>query len=109
MNMQTLTRQQRRAMERRAQKAQSKKRFIPLEPYHNRIRFSDLCRPAYTNTEKLLVGYGNKLSTAHKDGLLFQAAVFTLKAQRKLDGRHQITLAPGLGRLSASSHGRKPS
>ena len=92
------TRQPRRDAERRAAKALQCQAHRPPGPYHDRMRFTDLNKEAYANVFRRLVGYGNKLSTNHKHGLLFQAGILTLKAQGKLPGRHQITLAPGVGK-----------
>lgn len=93
-----MTRRQRRAAERRAAKEMSRANAGPLEKHHNGIRFHGLTRVAFKNVCEQLINYENKLSSAHMDGLMFQAGIFTLKAQRRLPGRHQVTLAPGIGK-----------
>lgn len=70
----------------------------PPERFYNGIRFHALTRDAYRNVCQRLIEYGNVLSEPHMDGLMFQAGLFTLKAQNRLPGRHQVTLAPGVGK-----------
>ena len=83
-----LNRRQRRALESIQRKQATR----------NGISFYELTRAAYRIVAERLLDYGNVLSKDHLDGLMFQAGMLTLKAQGVLPGRHQVTLAPGVGK-----------
>ena len=94
----SLPRQRRRALEREEANRTRAAPNHPAEPRYNGIQFHQLTKRAYVNVVDRLYRYENELTERHCDGLLFQAGLFTLKAQNKLSGRHQVTLAPGVGK-----------